>query len=354
MERLVRSRRLAYALGLLAASLLLCGCPAAERKTETSPSPQTQPSQRSEKVTESEQAKSEQTKAEQKASLTEPAANVTPKAESEVAAPGSPSSKPAKEAEPAPPEEETIQPVDLGTPLVDHAEKLVKLDPKRPTWLDPENKRVVLLGQVSRPDYLLEFFATLGDRGYESVVVLDVEAHVVHAALLALGAKTGHPVQFTPEFIPASGTEVDVDVAWKDKDGKRQQAKAQQWIRNVQSKEALDTNWVFAGSGFYKDDATGQEYYQADGGDLISVLNLPTAMLDLPIRSVSGLESRQFEIFAEHVPPRGTPVTIILTPKLDTTPKPAAAKQPDTTPKPETPAKDDAEAGQKSAAGPMP
>jgi hypothetical protein len=276
-----RSVRFLSFLGVVAA-LLSVGCPVTDRKADTPPPNKTPASPSADKVQENGQAMAE--------------------------------TQPSPTAEPL--DEEPAKPIDLGPPLVDHADKLVKLDPERPTWLDPVGKRVVLVGQVSRPDYLLEFFATLGDRGYESVVVLDVKANVVHAALLALGAEPGHPVQFTPEFVPASGMQVDVEVAWNDKDGKRQQTQAQQWIRNVQTKKALDSHWVFAGSGFYKDE-TGHEYYQADGGDFISVLNLPSAMLDLPVRSVAGLESRQFEIFAEHVPPRGTPVTIILSPRLE-------------------------------------
>ena len=40
-----------------------------------------------------------------------------------------------------------------------------------------------------------------------------------------------------------------------------------------------------------KDDA-GKEHYMADSGDFIAVLNLPGAMLDLPVRSTSALEAR--------------------------------------------------------------
>jgi hypothetical protein len=55
----------------------------------------------------------------------------------------------------------------------------------------------------------------------------------------------------------------------------------------------------------------------ADGGDFICLLNLPTALLDLPIPSASALESRLFEAFLERLPPTGTPVTILLKPKLE-------------------------------------
>jgi hypothetical protein len=191
------------------------------------------------------------------------------------------------------------------------------LDPVAPVWIDREHKQVVMLAQVCRAGYPLEFFATYRDRGYESVVVSDVKPSTVHAALLALGADPGHPVLFEPDFVPPTGTEIEIEVRWKDNSGQQHSAAAQQWVRNIQTKQALDVNWVFAGSGDWQDETTAEKHYMADGGDFISVLNLPSATLDLPIRSYSSLESRLFEGFVEHLPPEGTPVTMILTPKLD-------------------------------------
>ena len=140
---------------------------------------------------------------------------------------------------------------------------------------------------------------------------------VVHGDLLALGAKPGKPVQYDPKFVPPSGTEVEINLAWNDRNGKRQKARAQDWIRDIKTKKQLDVNWVFAGSLFWEDKTTGEKSYLADRGDFISVLNLPTALLDVPIESASKIESRLFEGFVERLPPPGTPVTLILKPKLE-------------------------------------
>jgi len=212
-------------------------------------------------------------------------------------------------------------PADLGEPLVDSPADLTRLEPASPAWIDKRNKQVVLLGSACKADYPLEFFATYPDRGYESVVVIYTKPSVVHAALLALGAKPGKPVQYQPTFTPPTGTEVEIVVSWKDRAGKRQKTRAQQWIRDIKTKKPLESNWVFAGSVFWEDKATGAKSYLADRGDFISVLNLPTALLDLPIESASALESRLFEGFVEHLPPLGTPVTLILQPKLAATPE---------------------------------
>jgi len=105
-------------------------------------------------------------------------------------------------------------------------------------------------------------------------------------------------------------------VRWKDDKGKVQSAPAQRWIRNINTKKELDVNvnWVFAGSQFVTDETTGKKYYQADSGECICVLSLPSAMLDLPIRSYGAIEARAFEAFAEHLPPTGTPTTVLMKP----------------------------------------
>jgi hypothetical protein len=208
-------------------------------------------------------------------------------------------------------------PANLGEPLVDVPGDLQRLEKASPVWIDKKHKQVVLIGTACKANYPLEFFATYPERDYESVVTIFTRPSVVHAGLLALGAKPGKPVQYRPTFSPPKGTEVAIDVCWIDPQGKRQKTAAQQWIRDIKTKQALDVNWVFAGSLFWEDPATGAKSYLADRGDFITVLNVPTALLDVPMESTSALESRLFEGFTERIPPAGTPVTLILKPKLD-------------------------------------
>jgi hypothetical protein len=99
---------------------------------------------------------------------------------------------------------------------------------------------------------------------------------------------------------------------WTDADGAVQEADARGWIRNTRTGDALETDWVFAGSAFWKDPADGREYYQADGGDLVCVSNFPTATLDLPIESSQSNEALLFEVFKDRVPKRDTAVEMIL------------------------------------------
>ncbi len=89
---------------------------------------------------------------------------------------------------------------------------------------------------------------------------------------------------------------------------------AQDWIRNAVKKNALEHQWVFAGSRLIEDpDGKAKPFYAANSGDLICVCNMPDAMMDLPVKNPnSEPESRIYEAFTERIPPRGTKVEVIL------------------------------------------
>lgn len=76
----------------------------------------------------------------------------------------------------------------------------------------------------------------------------------------------------------------------------------------------MDAQWVFAGSGFNTDSATGEKYYLAEGGDVICIANFATATIDLSIESSATNDGLMFEAFTERIPPVGTKVTIELIP----------------------------------------
>lgn len=230
---------------------------------------------------------------------------------------------PRAEQPAAPPNEKTLV-------LPEGEEKDLKLlEPQSHVWFDKERKRLVLSGRVALREGQLEMFACLaGTKEHESVVAIDTKAYVVHAGLLACGAEAGKPVQFQPTFRAASGTEIDITVHWRDKEGKLQTARAQEWIRDIKTQKAMTQNWVFAGSGFWTDERTKEKFYLAEDGDFICVSNFASAMLDLPTESSQSAGGLLFEAYTDRIPPQDTPVTMILTPKLDKkkTPK-APAKE---------------------------
>lgn len=184
-------------------------------------------------------------------------------------------------------------------------------------WIDLKRKLVVVDGKICLNKGQLEVLACpAGTKEHEAIIALNTKARFVHAALLAVGAQPGSPVRFDPRYIPASGPEIEILILWKDADGTPHKVRAQEWIRNVKTQKAMTESWVFGGSGFSVDEETGQEYYHAEGGELICVSNFPTATLDLPIESTQANADLLYECFTEKIPPRGTPVRLVLIPKL--------------------------------------
>ena len=197
---------------------------------------------------------------------------------------------------------------------------LKRLAPDNPVWLDAQRKRVVMVGEVCLREGQLEMFACLkGTKEHESILAIPTKAYIIHAGLLAAGAEAGSPAQYVPKYAPARGTEIEIALFWTDDKGKRQRAYAQDWVRNVKTGKAMTQGWVFGGSGFWVDDQTGEKHYLAEGGDLICVSNFASAMLDLPIESSSSGADLLFNVFTDRVPPRGTKVTVVLTPKKKAT-----------------------------------
>ena len=180
-------------------------------------------------------------------------------------------------------------------------------------WIDRKNSRVIADGYVAMRQGVLEMFACpMGTKEHESVVATLAKPSEVHAALLSIGATPGTPVQFVPTFVAATGQVIRVWVCWRDDDGSFQSIDARQWIRNVKSEQPMIAEWVFAGSGFWKDPSNGREYYQADSGDMICVSNFSTAMLDVSIASSAEADNLLFKPATDSIPERGTPVRLVL------------------------------------------
>jgi len=343
MRELSWLNRLTGTVALLMVGLVLCGCPVADQGSVTStdemdqqPEPKAEPEPVAEPepavepdpepAVEPEPDVEPEPVAEPEPAVEpdpEPAVEPEPDVEPEpVAEPEpmvEPDPEPAVEPEPDVEPEPTVEPEpevapDLGPPLVDSVENLKQLDQAKPVWIDQKAGRVVMVGSVCQTNTPLEMFACLKDtKEHEAVVAVDTKAFVVHAGLLAIGANVGNPVSWDPQYVPAAGSEIEVTVHWKDKNGETQTARGQDWVLDTETKKPMAHPWVFAGSGFWQDEETGVKHYQAEGGDFICVSNFATAMLDLPIESSQANSNLMYVANSEAIPPRGTPVTLVLT-----------------------------------------
>lgn len=198
-------------------------------------------------------------------------------------------------------------------PLYDAPDTLKRLDTSDPIWVTADRQAVVLVGVVSLREGLLEFFACRkNSKEYESIIVLDVKPYLIHAALLVIGAKKGHPARFEPEFTPPDGDEIEILVRWKDETGSICELPAREMIREGRKGEPINVRWVFTGSVTGKDE-NGKSYYLANiTGELIGIANFAGTILDVPFESSSENEDLVFEPNTEKIPPLGTEVTLVL------------------------------------------
>jgi hypothetical protein len=280
--------------------------------------------------------------------------------------------------------EEPEKPIVEGTPAADGT---IPLNKNSTVLIDKQRKRVLLKAHVALREGTLEQLCCLKQtKEHESILSLDAKAYAVHAALLAIGAKSGTPVRFNPDYVAPTGQTIEIFLSWTDEKGKALRVPAHHWVRNAtrrfwgykldsypkglklpkndelrydqklkelswygpmtarqkdeylalsshpdyrkgieyffdQSKfREMQARWVFAGSGFFKDEDTGKEYYLAEDGDLICVANFPGATIDVAIESSAQGDNLMFEAWTERIPPRETPVTIELIPNFEKAP----------------------------------
>lgn len=256
--------------------------------------------------------------------------------------------------------------------------------------LDKTAGRLVLKSEVVLREGALEMLLCRArTKTHESVLAVDSQAYTIHAGLLALGLKPGSVVtrespasgpktdvllrwidaqgalQSAPaqswirratrrffvatlDALPAGikipkTSELKYDAKLKElswyghmtetqrdellalSNDDRFQKCIRQFFADTQYQPLSDT-WVFAGSSFYVAPENGTRTYLAEDGDLITVANFPSSMLDLPVTSSDSTASLLFEAYTERIPPVGTPVLLLLQPA------PAAAAAPEKSP----------------------
>ena len=196
----------------------------------------------------------------------------------------------------------------------------------RSLWFDPAKKRLVLRARVAlREGYLEHLLCREQTKEHESILATDAAPRMIHAGLLLTGAEVGRPVVFQPEFQPPAGTPIRIDLEWQDAQGRRHCACARDWVKDAQTGKPLEHDWVFAGSQLVEEENPKRILYAADGGDLITVANFQSAILDVPFASSADDLSRSFVADTDRIPPRGTRVTLYLQPAR---PDPAPQKAP--------------------------
>lgn len=225
----------------------------------------------------------------------------------------------------AKPEVEPAEPHDELKPLIE--KHWIRLHPGYEVWLDMPNKQVVVGGRICFRDGPLEMLACpMHTKEHESIVATTSNAEIVHTGLLAVGAIPGRPMKWDNEkgYIPPEGPIVQVTVVWTsgNAEGDRKEIDARQLVRDVETGKALEHQWVFCGSGEWRDpeNPAWREYW-ADSGDMICVTSFSTAMMDLQVHSTNMQEGLRYYANPDNIPELGKPVLMFLKPDLTTNPK---------------------------------
>jgi hypothetical protein len=111
----------------------------------------------------------------------------------------------------------------------------VPLNKNGSVLLDSKGKKLYLKSRVCLRQGVLEMLLCLKQtKEHESIVSLDSDAIVIHAGLLALGAKPGQPARLEGEtYVPARGQKIEIFMNWLDEEGQPRRQRAQEWIRRV-------------------------------------------------------------------------------------------------------------------------
>lgn len=197
---------------------------------------------------------------------------------------------------------------------------VVRKGPLTHLKIDRKGRRVIVdakvVPQKGKGLFMLEFLMCgTGVKEHETLLGTDAPPSSLHAALLALGLAPGRPAQWVtpagkkPVFISPAGAALNITVQWTDKSGKVRRVPATDWMMEVATKKKMhETQWIFVGSDFLDDG----RYWADVEGLHISVTNFASSVIDVPFRSTSDDALREFAVNAAVVPPKGTPVKLII------------------------------------------
>jgi hypothetical protein len=227
---------------------------------------------------------------------------------------------PTVAAEPEQPKGEALP----DFPMVNPKNKQAPLHPdKKSIIAEVADGKVVRVGVVAevclREGPLEQFLCKKGTKEHEAVVRVDMDAKLVHLAIIAAGGKPGTPTGFIdpkteqPKHTPATGSKVNVLVHYK-KDGKLHTHRAQDWIWDIKRKAPISYDWVFAGSQFLKDPTNpkAEAYYAANSGDIISISNFPYSTLEFPQAISKDDAQLTYEARTDRIPPLTSKVWVLI------------------------------------------
>jgi len=184
--------------------------------------------------------------------------------------------------------------------------------------VDLKTQRIFIDAKVCTTKGQLEFLlCKKGTKDYESILSTEALPREIHACLLLLGLTPGIPAEWVSvepgktRFLPPRGAELKITLQWRDKKGKAHQADASSWLTNISGRKTPPPKkWVFVGSMVLP----GNRYLADLEGEIISVANFASSVIDVPFESTDKNAMLEFEAKTKAIPPKATEVQVILQP----------------------------------------
>jgi truncated hemoglobin YjbI len=183
--------------------------------------------------------------------------------------------------------------------------------------VDKAKGQVIMDGVFCLEQGQLEFLVAGPNKEYESLVSTQVKPSSLHAALLMLGLSQGKPARWTSTapgqpavFQPPRGAQLEISLRWTGPDGQKHDVPATDLLETApDGKPVGAVRWVFVGS----DVLEGGAYWADALGHHVSVSNFASSVLDVPFESTDKDALLQFAVNKNKVPPKLTPVQVVLT-----------------------------------------
>ncbi len=187
----------------------------------------------------------------------------------------------------------------------------------------PDSKEVQFSGEVCLTTGWLEVaVCSRGTREHESLVVTDVAPSLVHAGLLLLDLEPGEPGRWAVDgsalvLTPPSGPAIEVLVRYRD-GGEETERKIADWICDDSGKPTFGGEaWIFGGSVMIGD--SDESRYAADiSGNIVGIVTFGDELLGRRevLSDQADISPPEWMACGERIPPMGTPVTVILRPRI--------------------------------------
>ena len=181
----------------------------------------------------------------------------------------------------------------------------------------------------------LEFIAcTKNTKEHESLIRTEAKPSHIHAALLLIGAKAGHPAirkmvgeEEQARFIdlPPKGSPIGVSLVITGKDGKKTERLISDFVARINYDEETEEpkiestaeefkTFLFAGSHLHGPEGQPKVYLADNSGSVISLSTFGDELLCLPGVHAKVNQALQWEVNPKHVPKVESKVLLRLRP----------------------------------------